>query len=66
MADDLSDLKRVARTYHRKRDEFRTAQAFLYEAIRKAGKEGHTTRAIAQVAGVSFQRVHQLLESPDA
>lgn len=59
----LSALKGIARIYHRKRDEFQTSQTLLYEAIREAGKEGHTTRAIAQIAGLSFQRVHQIVSS---
>jgi transposase len=37
------------------------ARQELYAAIRKAHREGMSIRRIAELAGVSHQRVHQVL-----
>jgi len=39
------------------------ARAELHEAIREAKANGETLRSIADAAGLSFQRIHQILRS---
>jgi hypothetical protein len=51
------DLKRVTRAAHKAAH----ARDAFHVAIRAASAAGESTRSIAQVAGLSHQRIHQIL-----
>lgn len=51
------DLRRVARA----RDQVEQAEKERVDAIVAARRSGETLRDIAEVAGLSHQRIHQIL-----
>lgn len=60
----MSALLRVAacaREASRRAEKASAARGALSLAIREAAREGHTMREIAQAAGISHQRVAQIL-----
>ena len=57
-ADQAERLRDVAA----RRQESDTARADLNESIRAAADTGCSLRAISEAAGMSYQRVHQILK----
>ena len=53
-----SDLRRI----ERRRNEIEEARAGLFVAILRARASGETLRDIANAAGISHQRVHQIIK----
>ena len=58
-----ADLRDAARTFERGTTMLEEAKRQRNELIRKAHSEGVSLRTIAEWAGVSFQRVAQIVES---
>jgi 2-keto-3-deoxy-L-rhamnonate aldolase RhmA len=54
MARELQAVTRAA-------DKAASALKARDEAIRKAVADGHTLRAVAEAAGLSFARIHQIV-----
>ncbi len=56
-----TDLRRAMRRYHAASQAVNAARDEAYAAIRAASASGMTLRAIADVTGLSHQRVAQVL-----
>lgn len=66
MSEALTTIQKTARAYHKARVGFDQQRAALEDAIRAGAEAGHSLRTIATAAGISFQRVQQILSRPVA
>jgi DNA-directed RNA polymerase sigma subunit (sigma70/sigma32) len=56
----MEQMQRAARRYQRQRIQLEATYAELVPMIVEARQSGRTLRAIAQVTGLSFGRIHQI------
>jgi DNA-directed RNA polymerase specialized sigma subunit len=56
-------LARAASDYHRAAERLEERRQVLYEAIRDAYADGRTLRAIAEETGLTFARIHQIVQN---
>jgi len=63
---DNPDRARRREAVYRTREQLDTARERFHSAIRAAHAAGVSLRAIADDAGLSHQRVHQLMNEPSA
>lgn len=55
-------LARTASDYRRAAERLEDRRRVLYEAIREAYADGQTLRAIAEETGLTFARIHQIIQ----
>lgn len=65
MSDAITDLERIRRNRKRHAKLVETDLVETNEAVRRAVREGHSYRKIAAAAGISFQRVGQIIEKEE-
>jgi hypothetical protein len=62
----LDDVAYAGRAYHRAMSELETVRALLYERVRAAVQEGVPASKVARAAGLSRERVRQIVaKRPD-
>lgn len=61
----MDDLERTARRYQRQRSAAAATYVDLVRLIREARHSGKTLRAIADLTGLSFARIHQIEREAD-
>lgn len=66
MSEALAAIKSQARRVQRLEGQARQERDALYDLFRAAREQGVTLRAIAEAAGVTFKRVHQVVSPPVA
>ena len=57
----LGDVEKSAQVFHSQREELERRRATLHEAVRRAAGEGIPAAKIARAAGLSRERIRQIV-----